>query len=261
MSSKKRIKKIKVTTSAKATHVSTFRERYRDKSKQTTLTQLLGTESDSDDNFIADRKRSAVIKKGRKKIVDLFESSTESDAESDTPTATIVTPPKKVFKSKDRNYTSNKSNAQPGDLVMATAGEIYHPALREGTIDSSFIFFGVMKYFSYEKWDKSGKDNSWDTYVKMTERVTVSWMTIEEGCRRYIDRNSPKPIDSISGYDTYVDIPPVKKDILRVLAKRNCSELKKVNGFLKKYVYKKFYFAKPEGWSEHVAESSSDTSD
>ena len=131
----------------------------------------------------------------------------------------------------------------------------------EGSIATSYIFFGVMKYFSYEKWDKCGEDSSWEEYVKRTERVTVSWMTIEEGCRRYIDRNSPKPIDSISGYDTYVDIPPVKKDILRVLAKRNCSELKKVNGFLKKYVYKKFYFAKPEGWSEHVAESSSDTSD
>jgi len=70
---------------------------------------------------------------------------------------------------------------------MARAGEIYHPALREGTIASSFLFLGVMKYFSYEKWDKSGKDNSWDEYVKRTERVTVSWMTIEEGCKRYIE--------------------------------------------------------------------------
>ena len=47
MSSKKRTKKIKVEA-AKATHVSTFRERYRDRSKQTTLTQLLGSDSDDD---------------------------------------------------------------------------------------------------------------------------------------------------------------------------------------------------------------------
>ena len=110
MSSKKRIKKVKVTT-AKATHVSTFFERYRDNSKQTTLTQLLCSDSDSDDNFIDNRKRSAAINKGRRKIVDLFESSTESDAESDTPTATLVTPPPRVFKSKEKDYNSNKLNA------------------------------------------------------------------------------------------------------------------------------------------------------
>ena len=132
MSSKKRTKKIKAEP-AKVTHVSTFRERYRDRSKQTTLTQLLG--SDSDDDFIVKRKRSATIKKGRKKIVDLFESS-----ESDTPTATIVTPTKKVFRSKDKDYNSDKSNAQPDDIVKATAGKIYHPALMEGSIASSYIF-------------------------------------------------------------------------------------------------------------------------
>ena len=177
MSSRKRIKKIK--TEAKATPVASFRERYRDRSKQTTLTQLLGS-SDSDTvNFVDNRKRSAkrTPPKKRKKNVDLFESSSESD----TVTATIVTPPPKVFKSKDKAYNTNKGNAQPGDLVIATAGDIDHPALEYG----SYIFFGMMKYFNYKKWDKCGKDGSWDEYVKRTERVTFSWMTIEDGCRRY----------------------------------------------------------------------------
>ena len=65
--------------------------------------------------------------KKKKKNVDLFESSDESD----TVTATIVTPPKKMFKSKDKAYNA-KENAQPGDLVMATAGDIDHPALEYG---------------------------------------------------------------------------------------------------------------------------------
>ena len=65
----------------------------------------------------------------------------------------------------------------------------------------------------------------------------------------------------MKGYDVYIDITPVKKDILKVLAKRNCSNLKKVNGFLKSYINKKFYFAKPEGWTEHPSESFSDTSE
>ena len=124
---------------AKATPISTFRERYRDKFKQTTLTQLLGSDSNTDDDFIDNRKRSAAIKKGRKKIINLFKSSTDYDPESDTPAATIVTP-SKVFKSKDKEYNSNKLNAQPGDIVMATAGEIDHTALREGSIASSYIF-------------------------------------------------------------------------------------------------------------------------
>ena len=94
MSSKNRTKQIKVEV-AKATPISTFRERYRDKSKHTTMTQLLGSDSDTDDEFIDNRKRSAANKKGRKKIIDLFQSGTDSDPESDTPTATIVTPPPK----------------------------------------------------------------------------------------------------------------------------------------------------------------------
>ena len=189
--------------------------------------------------------------------MDLFESSSESD----TVTATIVTPPKKVFKSKDKAYNANKGNAQPGDLVMATAGEIGHPALEYGAIAKSYIFFGIVKYFNYEKWDKCGEDGSWEEYVKRTERVTVNWMTIEEGCRRYIDRNSPKPIDPISDYDVYVDVSPVLKDKVKVIAKRNSSDLHKINGFLKKAINKKFYFVKPEGWTEHVSESKSDISD
>ena len=95
MSSKKRTKKIKVEE-AKATPISTFRKRYRDKFKQTTLIQLLGSDSDTDDDFIDNRKSSTAIKKGRKKIIDLFKSSTDSDPESDTPPATIITPPQNI---------------------------------------------------------------------------------------------------------------------------------------------------------------------
>ena len=62
MSSKKRIKKIKVEV-AKATPVSIFHERYRDKSRQTTLNQLLGSDIDTDDDFVDNRKRSAAIRK------------------------------------------------------------------------------------------------------------------------------------------------------------------------------------------------------
>ena len=91
---KKRIKKIKVEA-AKSTPISTFRERYRDESKQITLTQLLGSNSGTDDDFIDNRKRSAGIKEGRKNIIDLFESSNASNSESDTPAVTIVNPPKK----------------------------------------------------------------------------------------------------------------------------------------------------------------------
>ena len=98
MSSKKRGKKIKVEAVARATPVSRFREKYRDKSKQTTLTQLLGSDSDTDDNFIVNKKRSTFIKKGRRKVVDLFESS---DSETDSvPEATIVTPPPKSLQVK-----------------------------------------------------------------------------------------------------------------------------------------------------------------
>ena len=117
-----------------------------------------------------------------------------------------------------------------------------------------------MKYFNYEKWDKCGKDGSWDEYVKRTERVTVSWMTIEEGYRRYIDSNSPKPIDPISGYDVYVDVSPVLKDKIKVIAKPNSSHLHKINGFLKKRSINLFTLSNP--CFEHIlSESFSDISD
>ena len=100
MSSRKRIKKIK--TEAKATPVASFRERYRDRSKQTTLTQLLGS-SDSDTvDFADNRKRSAKRTPPQKRRKMWIFSNQVMHLIQLLSQQLLSLPPKKMFKSKDK---------------------------------------------------------------------------------------------------------------------------------------------------------------
>ena len=46
-------------------------------------------------------------------------------------------------------YGANWNDANPGDLVMATASEIDHPAYKSGTIGCSYILLGAVVEFVY----------------------------------------------------------------------------------------------------------------
>ena len=55
-------------------------------------------------------------------------------------------------------YGANWNDANPGDLVMATASEIGHPAYTSGTIGCSYILLGAVVEFVYLDWDTGNID-------------------------------------------------------------------------------------------------------
>ena len=140
----------------------------------------------------------------------------------------------KYFTSKDKAYKGDKTQPQPGDLVISTAGEIAHPAISYGHVGKAYIIFGVVKYFISSDLKHTGN-------VSSNELLHINWMTLEEG-NRYIDMASPEAEHNSYGKygDLYVEIDPVRKDKVRLLSKSNTCKLRGRNGFLKKAVMKHF---------------------
>ena len=68
--------------------------------------------------------------------------------------------------------------------------------------------------------------------------------------RRFID-SSVMVKDTMPGTDFCVDIPPVHKNGVKLIAKRNSSDFSMVNGFLHKAINKQFTLQLQKG-SSHV---------
>ena len=45
-----------------------------------------------------------------------------------------------------------QKDPQLGDLVMATAGDITHPAVTNNSVDASFLLLGVVSENTYARW-------------------------------------------------------------------------------------------------------------
>ena len=75
-------------------------------------------------------------------------------------------------------YGANWNDANPGDLVMATASEIGHPAYKSGTIGCSYILLGAVVEFVYLDWDTGNIDENWDGIVRQHERIRVRWLDV-----------------------------------------------------------------------------------
>lgn len=227
--------------------VSSFFEKYRDKRVQATLTQMIGDE----DADVGDFDSKPCWKRPKlTKFAATQDDESESEEEAEVVESTIVVSHQKKFQSEDKDYRFDPSKAQPGDLVMATALDIGHPALEYDHIGPSYVYFGVVKYFTYTKWQGSGEDDSWEGYLKDHERLKITWMTIQRSERRYIDSSGGIVKDAMPGTDFWVDIPPVHKNIVKLIAKRNSSDLSMVNGFLRKAIHEHFYFVSLSGWMQ-----------
>ena len=76
-------------------------------------------------------------------------------------------------------YGLDWNDAKPGDLVMASASDIAHPAFKQGIIACSYVMLGSVVEFVYVEWDTDMKDDSWDGVVEQHERLKVSWLDVE----------------------------------------------------------------------------------
>jgi hypothetical protein len=114
-----------------------------------------------------------------------------------------------------------------GDIVMATARDINHPALHYGDIGKPFIVFGVIQSFqTVEDWiDDDDKTT--------TELIVVDWMTINRG-KRYIHLGRSERLEESESDldDHFAFIPAVEKSKVVLVAKRSSPQLGHLNDFL-----------------------------
>ena len=62
---------------------------------------------------------------------------------------------------------------QPGDLVMATAGDIKHPAVDYHTVSPSYLIFGVVHSYTYVKLASREGGENWNNYTNNFKRLHV----------------------------------------------------------------------------------------
>jgi len=127
--------------------------------------------------------------------------------------------PKKAYKSTVSGYHDDVTNPAPGDLIMATAKQMSHPAYTmKESIGAAFLLFGKVKHFTYERYPEGVK-----------ELLAVDWCYLPDDTRQY-------------------DIPPVLFSKVTLLSKRNSYDLEDVNVFLKDAVDCHWEFDRLSGW-------------
>ena len=63
-----------------------------------------------------------------------------------------ISVPTQSFKSQVSEYHNDPSNPAPVDLVMATAGQMSHPAFTmKESIGPTYLLFGKVRFFTYER--------------------------------------------------------------------------------------------------------------
>ena len=67
-----------------------------------------------------------------------------------------------------------------GNLIMAFASNVNHPAARDEIIYHNYILIGISKSFLYEEWDTGIKDEEWEG-IMIQEKLKVFWGEID-GC-------------------------------------------------------------------------------
>ena len=107
-----------------------------------------------------------------------------------------------------------------GDLVMSTAGQIYHPAaLSHQLISRSFILIGAVVGHRIQDWSK-GHICHWDD-------VVVNWQNLELNNNRYQDYKDGNPIYSDGGrcFNILVEFDFIHYSNLILLTDRKTKDL------------------------------------
>ena len=148
--------------------------------------------------------------------------------------ASVDTPAKKKenllttdrFKSRRPGYGVKWRDAMPGDLVMAFASDIEHPAVKEGIIHRNYILLGIVKSFVNVKWGCGIEDeeSGWDG-VTWQERLKVFW-------------------GDVNGWDAYSCNQPgePRNDQVKVIALKRGGNLAKINPQFKEMIDEQWEF-------------------
>ena len=125
-------------------------------------------------------------------------------------------------KSTKAYYGNTNEDSVPGDIVMAYAADIDHPAYKAKTVAANYIIFGAVNRFAYRASDVD----------KHNELLDVQWAAVD-------------------GKQDY-KIRPVHNWETKVVVKWDTLEVEGMNDFVKDAVYQNFYWKRREGWFAHV---------
>ena len=118
----------------------------------------------------------------------------------------------------------------PGDLVMAFASDIKHPAVDAGVIHRNYILVGIVKSFVCVKWDTGMADEDWNG-ITVQERLNVSWGEVPRW-----KKSSPN------------QAPPPHNDDVKVIALSGNGDLENLNPQFKDMIHQQFSFSRSFGW-------------
>ena len=71
-------------------------------------------------------------------------------------------------------------HAIPGDLVMAHVLDIKHPVFDTGTIDRSFVVFGIVKKIVQVQWKTGMRDGKLVRVFENHECLNVNWVHVPQ---------------------------------------------------------------------------------
>ena len=155
---------------------------------------------------------------------------------------------------------------QPGDLVMATAGDIKHPAVDYHTVSPSYLIFGVVHSYTYIKWASREGGENWNNYTNNFKRLHVVWEPIYATLtsQRWIDEmmeEQCKPADQDKFVDIPTVIPPVHHVKVKVICKKNSCNIDGLNNFVQDWIAQHFKFNIHSGWKFKTIHKKKPTND
>jgi len=153
-----------------------------------------------------------LVRKSSNKAIVPFRISSKSDS----------------YSSKYQNYPLTEDDPLPGDLVMASAGDIGLKEYVRGDLKRNEMMFGKAKSFTYVNHMFNYSDPAEDFMVKDMELLRVEWST-QPGT------TTTHAID-------------MSRLFVKIVAKKNDPDMRDVNDFLRDEARKHFYFGLPEGW-------------
>ena len=130
------------------------------------------------------------------------------------------------FVSRRHGYGVQWRDAMPGDLVMAFASDIDHPAVVAGAIHRSYILVGIVNSFVDVEWDTKISDIG----ITVQERLNVLWGNIDNW-----NNYSPDIADS------------PRNDQVKVIALKMDGDVDKLNPQFKAMIDEQFTFGL-SGW-------------
>ena len=129
-----------------------------------------------------------------------------------------------------------------GDPLMATAGDINHPAIDNGSISTSYIFVGCVTERRKRKWACGQTSNFHHVYV--------TWMDIVANGMKYQDYKDGNPLynDNCRLINIFVNYNFIRSSKLNVIVGIGESKICKVNKFLEELIHEISCHGSKQGW-------------